>query len=882
MVNKKFIHLAAIFTCSIIMLMSCSNQKNTVASRWFHNLNAHYNVLFNGQESFKKGLKRGETNYKENYSRTLPIFTYGDKDVAKSITSEMDVAIKKAGKLITMHSIKAKPKQKKGQQTAQDKEFYNKTEYNKWVDDAYLLIGKANFYKHEFPAAADAFNLVNREFPKEESHYIALIWLTRIASETGEYKDAERIITALQADKKFPKNQKMDLYSTIADVALKQSNFELTIKNLNLALPLVDQRKTKLRYMYILAQLYQQTGKLKDAELMYTKIIHKNPSYEMNFNARINLAASVEGGSKNAEFVSQKLKKMLKDERNIDFQDQIYYALGNIELKDKQEKQAIEYYQKSVKVSTINTNQKGLSCITLADIYYDKNNFIPAQAYYDSALLNINETYPNFNQIKTKSQSLNLLVGNLNTISREDSLQRVALMPEAERLKFIETLISNVQRKEAEAKLAETQRLQEYYSNQQHSANVGDVGGQGKWVFYNPLTVSSGMRDFQLKWGKRRLEDNWRRKNKGMAAFGSDSPESASSDKKSDQEKKKKLDNKSVEFYMQDLPLTDSLMVASKQKVLDAYYNGGQVYKNELKDLALATALYEQFLKKFPDNNYKLPVYFQLFNMYTTLQQADKAAYYKNLLISSYPESMYTKMLLDPNYYKQLLEKSKEVDRYYESTYTLYNTGQYAQVIDNSNSAYTKFAKDPLLAKFAFIKALAVGKTSDPMVFRTELNTVITTFPKDEVSVRAKEIIAFLNSYKPETKVQDDIKAAEVTYINVETPPFYCAIVVDKKEDINQIVFDLINFNLDNFTNDHLEINNEEMGKTQKIIFIKSFPTKEKGIAYYKTLVAKSETLKNIKGISKTLFLITPANMLLLEKESSPDSYFQFFKKHFL
>ena len=163
------------------MLMSCSNTKNTATTRWYHNLTAHYNVLFNGQESFKKGLKRTESSYKEDYSRTLPVFTYGDNEVAKSMTSEMDVAIKKAGKLITMHSIKAKPKQKKGPQTAQEKEFYNKNEYNKWVDDAYLLIGKANFYKHEYLPAADAFNFVNREFPKAESHYTALIWLARIA-----------------------------------------------------------------------------------------------------------------------------------------------------------------------------------------------------------------------------------------------------------------------------------------------------------------------------------------------------------------------------------------------------------------------------------------------------------------------------------------------------------------------------------------------------------------------------------------------------------------------------------------------------------------------------------------------------------------------------
>lgn len=827
-------------------------------------------------------MRKIDDSFKDDYSRVLPIFKYGNKDIAQSISPEMDLSIKKASKLITLHSIKAKPKVTKGRRmTPQEKEYYSKNEFNKWVDNAYMLIGESHFYKQDYPNAIETFKFVSREFPKEESRYEAEIWRARAYSQTKEFKDAESIITTLESDKKFPKKYRLDLFTTRTDFHLKQEQYEPAIKWLEKALPLVHNRKLKTRYMFILAQLYMQTNKPDKASEMFEKVIKKNPPYEMTFNARINLASSIQAGSRSNRDVKRQLQKMLRDNKNVDFQDQIYFALGNIEMKEGNKKEGINYYKESVKASTKNNDQKALSCLTLANLYYVDKNYVPSQSYYDSTLLYINPDYPNISDIKAKASSLTQLVVNLNAISTEDSLQRIAKMPESARMQVIDNIISNVRTREAEAQMAESQRLQDYYSNQyRQNMVIGDKNTQAKWYFYNPVSVAQGMKDFQLKWGKRRLEDNWRRRNKSVSMGGIE-PEGVGSENRPEKEKKKVSDNKTREFYIQNLPLTDSLMEVSRKRVIDGYYYGGMVYHNDLNDVSQAITLYEKMLERFPETNYTAPVYYQLYKMYSEQNNESKASYYRNLVLSRYPQTNYARVLSDPNFYKQIMEQENEVNRYFEQTYNLYNSGNYQQVITNVQTAFNQYKNDPSIPKFAMLRALAIGKTSDINIFRSELNQIVNLYPKDGVSIRAKEMVGYLNTYKPETKQQEDLKVAEVTYALEEKTIFYMALVVDKQEDVNQVVFDIINFNLDNFSNDKLELNNENLGKNYKIITIRNFTDKDKAMSYFKAISTKSEVFKNVKGSTRQLFIISPANYQILQKQNSADSYLQFFKQYF-
>jgi tetratricopeptide (TPR) repeat protein len=860
----------------------CSTQKNTTISRAYHNLTAHYNVYFNGNESYKKGVYRYDEAFHDDYSRNLPVFTYGKKEIAGTISSDMDLSIKKASKLITLHSIKAKPEIKKGKLSPKEKEFYSKSEYNNWVDNAYLLIGKSNFYLLEYDKASEAFNIVIKDFPKENAAFEAQIWLARTQIEKNEFRDAEKILSALENNKKFPRKLRRDLFTTYAHLALKRDNYEQCIKYLEKALPLTRQKKQKVRYNYILAQLYQQTKKNKDASEKYAKVIKMNPPYEMTFNARINLAGLVQVGSRSNRDIKQQLNKMLRDDKNKDYLDQIYYALGNIEMIEGNTDKAIDFYKKSVTASTINTNQKALSCLTLANYFYDKKNYVPAQAYYDSTMQNIATDYPEIETIKVRAESLGRLVEYLNTIQTEDSLQRVAQMSENQRMQFIDKLINDVRKKESEAQLAESQRLQDYYRQQGRQNLLPDQQNAGKWYFYNPVSVNQGMKDFQLRWGKRKLEDNWRRKNKTESDFAMGTSENFGEEANSEKGEKKSTDNKSREFYLQNLPLTDSLLNLSKKKVLEGYYQAGQVYRFELKDYNQAAELYEEMIKRFPDNDYKLSVYYQLYSMYKETNNPSRSEYYKNILVTQYPNSAFAQVIVNPEYYKTIQEKENEANNFYEQTYQLYQAGNYYQVITNADRAIKQYPKDESLPLFAFLKALSTGKTGDMLAFRNELNSVVEKYQSHEVSAKAKEIIDYLNNYKPETKQQEDIQKAEIIYSENDASSFIFVVVVRKSEDINQLNFDVINFNLDNFANDKLEINNEDLGKEYKLLLVSSFTDKEKADTYYKTFNANNSVLKNVKSDTKATFYITPENFDILIKQNDAGSYIEYFRLHFM
>jgi tetratricopeptide (TPR) repeat protein len=872
-----------LIVCFSIIFCGCSTQKNTIISRSYQNLTAHFNVLFNGNESYKKGIARYDLNYHDDYSRILPVFNYGNKELAQSITSEMDITQKKASKLITLHSIKVKPKMKRGKLSAKEKEILNTNEFNKWVDDAYLNIGRSNFYLMDYDKSYEAFNFTVKEFPKSYSSYIAQIWISRVYCQKGEYRDAEKVLTLLESDKKFPKKLKLDYYSTVAHVALKQNQYPKATKALEKAIPLVRKRKTKLRFYYILAQLYQQQNRDVEAEAMFAKVIHKHPPYEMTFNAQINRASLVESGSKNSKGVRQKLIKMSRDEKNKDYLDQIYYALGNIEMKDGNTEKAIENYKTSVSVSKNNKDQKALSCLTLADFFYNRKDYVPAQAYYDSTLQNIDPDYPGINTIGARSESLGRLVENLNTISTQDSLLKVSQMTENERIRLIDRIISDLQKKEMETQLAESQRLQDYYRTQNRQTTIPGGQTSAKWYFYSPVSISQGMKDFQLRWGKRKLEDNWRRRNKATNTFISEE-EIAKKQQGPAAEgpEAKPLSNTSREFYTRNLPLNDSLKSVSKNKILNAYYEAGQVYRNELLDLKPSTELYEEMLKRFPESEFKLPVYYQQYSMYKEMNKMGRSDYYKNLILSQYPNSTYARVISDPEYYKEVEKKDKEAERFFEQTYSLYNNGSYNQVIANADEAIKKYPNDKSIPNFELLRALSFGKDSNMLAFRGELNKIIEKYPNHPVAGHAKEVLAYLNTYKPETKQLEDVKKAEVIYVTDECSAYYFVVIMKKTEDLNQISFDIINFNLDNFSNEKLEITREDYGKEYKLLTIRSFDKPEKIKKYYETFISKPDVLKNIKSDYKAIFYISLPNYEKLLKQPDPDSYLQFFRIHFL
>ena len=444
----------------------CSTKKNTGASRAYHNLSAHYNVYFNAKESMKEGLIRINQGLVDDYTHTLPISKSTMPDAGKVATSEMDLVITKCNKLIKLHSITRSP-QRKPNDSEHYKKFASKGEYNKWVDDSYLLMGMASYYKHDYHRAIENFNFVIRKFSDQPTRYDAFLGMAKSYIETGDFPQAFEIFNSLTRDGGFPKRLNSELNLAQAQYYLKKNEPDLAIPFLRTALESKLLHATKLRVNYILAQLLTLANQPGEAAKQYSHLLKMRPNYQMAFNARISRMEILGGNNKE---IGNQLEKMLKDQVNMEYRDRIYYAKANIALKENRKRDAVEDLKNSVHYSANNPKQRAISSLDVARILFEENAYLMAACYYDSAVAVIDVNYPGYPEIMNRATGLRRLAKELNTIQREDSLQKLALMPEKDRNSFIKKIISDLQEKEARKLAAENAEKanQNYFRSLQH------------------------------------------------------------------------------------------------------------------------------------------------------------------------------------------------------------------------------------------------------------------------------------------------------------------------------------------------------------------------------------------------------------------------------
>jgi tetratricopeptide (TPR) repeat protein len=873
-----------IYPLLVLLLFSgCSTRKNTVVTRTYHNLTSKFNIFFNGYESYKKGIKKLDTEIKEDYTTVLPVFPYPNINSTSVASGDMDRAIKKAQKVILLHSLTVKPEYKRGVKTARQQKLYSKKQYNKWMDDAYLLMGKAFLMKGEYDQAANAFRYIIKEYSKEELLFEAQIWLARTLILKDETLEPTELLTNLSKEKKLNKKLIPLLNATYADFYIKNKKYTEAIPKLEIATETVREKPLRQRYTFILAQLYQKTGDFNQASNCYLKVIKMNPPYEMTFNARVNLAGVFESGYSNADKIRAQLYKFLKDEKNKDYQDQIYYALGNIDFKEGKVDEAIDLYKKSASTSISNEKQKARSFLAIADIKYNQRDYVVAQAYYDSSMLIIDETFEGYDQINARARSLNALVTNLNAVSLEDSVQFIAKMSESDRNMFIDKIIARVKEQEAEQLRKEQEAMLEQQNDMMLATDMSNRGGTtpqttgSKWYFYNPSSKVLGENDFKLKWGKRKLEDNWRRMNK-KATLGEMTEEDAAVEEKDT--KKKVIDNKSREFYIANVPLTDSMMQASHENIRKGLYEAGVIYKDELSEYKLAIKQFEQIEKRYPNDPMVADASYQLYVIYRQLNNESMAERYKSLIISKFPNSIYANILTNPNYVKEIEALENKVKGLYEQLYLLYNQGQYSSVIQGTESAESSYKNNTLIPKFVYLKSLARGKQFGIDTLRSDLNKLIATYPKTEEANEASDIIAHMDIQHPEVKEKEEQAIAQEIYYRNDGEKHYFVIVVSPTlANANQLMFNLVNFNLDNYTNSNFSVKLESLTEKTQMAVVREFNTSIEALNYYDATLSNSTIYKdvNMSGVSGT-FVINESNFNALLKDGSESRYILFFK----
>jgi tetratricopeptide (TPR) repeat protein len=932
----------------IILLIagSCSTKKNTVVTRNFHNLTSHYNIYFNAYDSYYQGIKKAESGFKDDFNNQLPIFTYSSKDAARILLSDMDKTVKKCSKVIGMHSIKAKPKLKKGSRSNREKEFYRQNEFNKWVDDAFLLMGKAYFYKRDFFPAIETLEYVLSQFPDGGLADEASLWLAMTQLELKRYPEAQQILNRLQGDPKFDSKLKPQLDAVYADWHLRQGDLLTAIPLLEKSALAYPQKSQRTRISYVLGQVYEKSKDSVNASKWYARVNEMNPPYEMAFNARINRARLFQGGDQAGEGIRKELMKMLKDAKNVEYLDQVYFALAELEMKEGRENEGVACYKNSLLNNTTNATQKAVTYLALATYYYSKEEFVPAGCYYDSCSQSLPDTYPDYQKILAFADNVKLLAENLRVAQREDSLQGVAKMPAADREKLIAGMISEAQRKEDEAKAAEdeerlnvqsgrmngmgslsgmnnrgtfgTQRNrggnqlsqggqsnslgQDFNSNNYGTTGTGgnsDMSGSSSWYFYNPAAISFGSIEFIKFWGRRKLEDNWRRSNKKVISEAGDLTAEGETGEISTPVASIKANTfkpTQREYYLNDVPLNDTLLRESNIRVAQAFLNAGKIFKDQLNRPNDALRYFDWLNKRFPEDERVLFSYYNMYQIYTALKMESEASRYKDLILQKFPDSRSAKIISNPNYFKELDDERALVVKFYEDTYQEYKGKEFASVLTNCTKADTAFKVNPIRDKFGLLRIMAFAKVNpaDTAGLVKSLNDLVFKYPESEVAEPAKNLLSYIQN-GPSGKIGSVTRkfqigqvgpaqeqAAVEYFLDEAATHFYIVVVSGTTVDVGKLKFRISNFNVEKYNEDFFEVTSSILDEELQIITVKNFNNKREGMDYYQAIIADPNVYEGMKDTDYRHFIISKDNFTRFYKNKNVFEYFQFFRDNYL
>lgn len=888
----KFFKSAYILILAVIILLginACSTQKNTFPNRAYHTVTSKFNVNFNAKEALKTGEAELAKKQVDNYTAILPVYNYPAKTDIVAIYPQMDRAIEKCSKSIFKHSMMIR-----GQ------------EYVKTMDDVYLIMGKAYFHKQEYSQAQRIFSYIENNYKgkKWNAREEAMILEARTALRQEYYSQAQTLLDEAQLELHNNKSKKLKVQynAAVAEYQLTapDGDIESAIDYIQEAIANKPKRAFKTRLYFILGQLYELNGRMAEAEKSFRKVIQRTPEYEMEFNAYMHLATNYDGTEASRNAIIKDLHKMLEEGKNENYRDQIYFALYKIAKIDEDEEAQIDNLALSVASYVNNDYQRTYSSITLADIYFENEQYINAQAYYDTAMLSLPNNYPNRESIVKKSNVLRDLVDNLNVISVQDSLQRIAKMTDAQRSSWVNKMIAKYTEEERRIAQEEANRMLVMQSTS-HMQNINPTNtSNGKWYFYNSSLVTAGKTDFFRNWGNRRLEDNWRISNKQQISFDDlaviNDPSLARDTTEYDEDgnpiKVRETDPKKPEYYTQDLPLTPEAMDSSNRMIADALYNSAIIYLDLLNDQRRATETFEKLVSRFPDDPMTLPSLYMLYRTYSQVNNP-KSEVHKNTILTKYPDTDYARLILDPDYYKKLAEKEKTLEIKYEEAYHTYSTRQWKRTIELVNESLPQ-VEDPILgSKFEYLRAVAIGQTLGEDSLKNSLTRIILKYPGTPVADLAK---VYLSTFDDADDILiaagDPAAIAKNTQVPSLVNPFvykpdemhYTIVIVDvAKIPVLEVKENINRFNLDFYSLQKFNLNNFYINANQQMITVAKFNNKTTALDYYNHIIRDETFAPLIANGTLIVYPISATNYTTYyNKISERVLYQEFFEDHYL
>lgn len=837
----------------LILVLRCSSQSTTWTSKAFHNTTAHYNGYFYALEEITKIEKSIWDARIDNFNNVLKLYPPLDSARAKGYDKEIQEAIKMASLAIQRHPN------------------------SKWVDDSYILVGKARLYSLDWGNAIQTFKYVNTKSKNPDKRHEAIIHLARTFVEHQEYNNAEAAFDFLEKEKLSKSNRKRFHLERAYYYQLRE-DYDNMVRNLISAVPLLRKKDRPGRIYFIIGQVYQELGFDAEAFNYYRECLSTNPEYEIDFYARLYMAQVAEI-SKNRDVASARksFKKLLKDPKNRDFRDKIYYEMGVFEFKQKNLTAAIDNYNRSIREGT-NRLIDGQAYLELGEIYYDTlKNFQLSQAYYDSAVAALPPDFENYKTIQARQKILNEFVQNLNTVNWQDSLLVMAKMDTATLHKHIQSVIDSQKKPEVKTKRKKKDRIEINAVNTSITSETGlDVSN---WYFGNPSAVALGQTEFARVWGDRPLEDNWRRATRTTTVTQAQVQNENDGSKNNPEVVPLAAVNDPVqEAYdriVKQLPLTEDQVAEANKKIEDAYFRLGDIYYFDLKETENAVISYSTLLDRYPESTYRPEILYKLYLIFKDSDVA-RAERYAAELKQQYPESPFAKILVNPNYQQEsglALEKQQKI---YALAYEHYLQGDYktsTQLIDEALG----LEKTPFHANLSLLKVLIIGKTENISQYQFSLESFIKSYPESEIIPYAQKLLQASRDYQERQEKQKGIQ-----YIrSFEEPHYFVFVSAKESKLVETLSSTLESFNQTEFKELNLKVSTLILNDAYTLTLVSDLPRLSSALEYYRTFTEKQATFTGLKDHKFSSFVITKDNFDIFYRTKGLDEYLQFFQKNY-
>ena len=916
--KKSYILIAVV--ALVALLASCSTEKNTSRSRWWHSFNARYNTYYNGSVAYIDASLEKENGNKDNFTEMIPMYTVGNKKSRELGKANYDKAIEKCEKAIKLHSITKRPEWTKSRRkTERDIEWLSRKEYNPFLWKAWMLMGRSQFYQGAFDEAASTFSYMCRLYATQPAIYgRARAWLAKSYIEQDWLYDAEDVIRNMQRDSIHWRAQK-EWDFTYADYYIHTGDYDKAIPYLKKSIDHEMRKKQKARLCFLLGQIYAATGKNAEAYKAFKSVVRKNPPYELEFNARIAMTEVM--GASQAKKMVGKLKRMAASDKNKDYLDQVYYAIGNIYLAQKDTMKAISNYEKGNKKATRSGIEKGVLLLKLGDLYWQQEKFSDAQRCYGEAIGLLDKDRKDYEQLSARSKVLDELVPYTDAIHLQDSLQALAKMSEKDRNAAIDRVIAELKRQEKEQK-----RLEDEKNAQQTMQRNGATGNRNNtnrnntaqtqqnnrqnavWYFYNAMAVQQGKQAFEKLWGKRENTDNWQRANKTVVGNLNGDAEMELTEEQKDSIAKAELAQDSLEqlkdsaqndphkreYYLAQIPFTEDQVATSNLTIMDGLYNSGVIFKDKLDNLDLSKKQFTRLETQYPDFEQKADMYYHLFLLYSRLGQHDVAAGYVEKLKTEYPENQWTILLTDP-YFKENAQFGVHIeDSLYAATYEAFKADRLSEAKANAQISATRFPLGENRDKFLFIGGLAKLNDGDSKGCVDDMKAVVEKFPQSKLAEMAGMIVNGVNAGKPLHGARFDLGdvwtrrtavLADSDSINAKTFDaerntefvFMLAYVPDSVDE-NKLLYQMAKVNFTHYVVRNFDLAIEDANGLRRMV-VRGFRNYDEALQYARGLSEQAGLQQLLSGCKA--IVISDKNLPLLGTNFSYADYQNFYDKNF-